>query len=161
MQKGNIGVTSKDIFPLIKKFMYNDQDIFIREIVSNAIDATQKLITLINSNEYSANKDELKVTVTLDANEKTITVSDNGIGMTLDEIDKYINQIAFSGANEFLEKYSDANIIGHFGLGFYSSFMVSDKVELITKSYKSDKAYKWSCTGTTDYEITETENFFL
>lgn len=157
MQKGNIGVTSKDIFPLIKKFMYNDQDIFIREIVSNAIDATQKLITLINSNEYSANKDELKVTVTLDANEKTITVSDNGIGMTLEEIDKYINQIAFSGANEFLEKYSDANIIGHFGLGFYSSFMVSDKVELITKSYKSDKAYKWSCTGTIDYEITETE----
>ena len=157
MQKGNIGVTSKDIFPLIKKFMYNDQDIFIREIVSNAIDATQKLITLINSNEYSANKDELKVTVTLNANEKTITVSDNGIGMTLEEIDKYINQIAFSGANEFLEKYSDANIIGHFGLGFYSSFMVSDTVELITKSYKSDKAYKWSCTGTTDYEITETE----
>ena len=157
MQKGNIGVTSKDIFPLIKKFMYNDQDIFIREIVSNAIDATQKLITLINSNEYSANKDELKVTVTLDANEKTITVSDNGIGMTLEEIDKYINQIAFSGANEFLEKYSDANIIGHFGLGFYSSFMVSDKVELITKSYKSDKAYKWSCTGTIDYEITEDE----
>lgn len=157
MQKGNIGVTSKDIFPLIKKFMYNDQDIFIREIVSNAIDATQKLIILINSNEYSANKDELKVTVTLNANEKTITVSDNGIGMTLEEIDKYINQIAFSGANEFLEKYSDANIIGHFGLGFYSSFMVSDKVELITKSYKSDKAYKWSCTGTTDYEITETE----
>ena len=157
MQKGNIGVTSKDIFPLIKKFMYNDQDIFIREIVSNAIDATQKLITLINSNEYSANKDELKVTVTLDANEKTITVSDNGIGMTLEEIDKYINQIAFSGANEFLEKYSDANIIGHFGLGFYSSFMVSDKVELITKSYKSDKAYKWSCTGTIDYEITEIE----
>ena len=155
MQKGNIGVTSKDIFPLIKKFMYNDQDIFIREIVSNAIDATQKLITLINSNEYSANKDELKVTVTLNANEKTITVSDNGIGMTLEEIDKYINQIAFSGANEFLEKYSDANIIGHFGLGFYSSFMVSDKVELITKSYKSDQAYKWSCTGTTDYEITE------
>ena len=155
MQKGNIGVTSKDIFPLIKKFMYNDQDIFIREIVSNAIDATQKLITLINSNEYSANKDDLKVTVTLNANEKTITVSDNGIGMTLEEIDKYINQIAFSGANEFLEKYSDANIIGHFGLGFYSSFMVSDKVELITKSYKSDKAYKWSCTGTTDYEITE------
>lgn len=155
MQKGNIGVTSKDIFPLIKKFMYNDQDIFIREIVSNAIDATQKLITLINSNEYSANKDDLKVTVTLNANEKTITVSDNGIGMTLEEIDKYINQIAFSGANEFLEKYSDANIIGHFGLGFYSSFMVSDKVELITKSYKSDQAYKWSCTGTTDYEITE------
>lgn len=157
MQKGNIGVTSKDIFPLIKKFMYNDQDIFIREIVSNAIDATQKLITLINSNEYSANKEELKVTVTLDANEKTITVSDNGIGMTEDEIDKYINQIAFSGANEFLEKYSEANIIGHFGLGFYSSFMVSDKVELITKSYKSDKAYKWSCTGTTDYEITDVD----
>ena len=144
MQKGNIGVTSKDIFPLIKKFMYNDQDIFIREIVSNAIDATQKLITLINSNEYSANKDELKVTVTLNAKEKAITVSDNGIGRTLEEIDKYINQIAFSGANEFLEKYSDANIIGHFGLRFYSSFMVSDKVELITKRNKSDKAYKWS-----------------
>ena len=157
MQKGNIGVTSKDIFPLIKKFMYNDQDIFIREIVSNAIDATQKLITLINSNEYSENKDNLKVTVTLDANKNTITVSDNGIGMTVEEIDKYINQIAFSGANDFLEKYTDTNIIGHFGLGFYSSFMVSDKVEIITKSYKSDKAYKWSCTGTTEYEITDVE----
>ena len=157
MQKGNIGVTSKDIFPLIKKFMYNDQDIFIREIVSNAIDATQKLITLINSNEYSENKDNLKVTVTLDANKNTITVSDNGIGMTVEEIDKYINQIAFSGANDFLEKYTDTNIIGHFGLGFYSSFMVSDKVEIITKSYKSDKAYKWSCTGTTEYEITDIE----
>ena len=106
MQKGNIGVTSKDIFPLIKKFMYNDQDIFIREIVSNAIDATQKLITLINSNEYSENKDNLKVTVTLDANKNTITVSDNGIGMTVEEIDKYINQIAFSGANDCLEKYT-------------------------------------------------------
>lgn len=157
MQKGNIGVTSKDIFPLIKKFMYNDQDIFIREIVSNAIDATQKLITLINSNEYSENKDNLKVTVTLDANKNTITVSDNGIGMTVEEIDKYINQIAFSGANDFLEKYTDTNIIGHFGLGFYSGFMVSDKVEIITKSYKSDKAYKWSCTGTTEYEITDVE----
>ena len=152
--KGNIGVTSKDIFPLIKKFMYNDQDIFIREIVSNAVDATQKLITLINSNLYSANIDDLKVDVILNKSDKTITVSDMGIGMTSDEIEKYINQIAFSGASDFLEKYADTAIIGHFGLGFYSSFMVSDKVEIITKSYKEySTACKWSCEGTTNYEL--------
>ena len=152
--KGNIGVTSKDIFPLIKKFMYNDQDIFIREIVSNAVDATQKLITLINSNLYSANIDDLKVDVILNKPDKTITVSDMGIGMTSEEIEKYINQIAFSGASDFLEKYADTAIIGHFGLGFYSSFMVSDKVEIITKSYKENStACKWSCEGTTDYEL--------
>lgn len=156
MQKGNIGVTSQDIFPLIKKFMYNDQDIFIREIVSNAVDATQKLKSIISLGEYSANVDDLKVSVTIDKTLKTITVSDNGIGMTEEELDKYINQIAFSSANEFLEKYKDTNIIGHFGLGFYSSFMVSDKVEIITKSYKENSiACKWSCEGTTDYEISD------
>lgn len=156
--KGNIGVTSKDIFPLIKKFMYNDQDIFIREIVSNAVDATQKLITLINSNLYSANIEDLKVDVILDKVNKTITVSDMGIGMTSEEIEKYINQIAFSGASDFLEKYADTAIIGHFGLGFYSSFMVSDKVEIITKSYKENSTpCKWSCEGTIDYELEDTE----
>ena len=152
--KGNIGVTSKDIFPLIKKFMYNDQDIFIREIVSNAVDATQKLITLINSNQYSANIDDLKVDVIINKKDKTITVSDMGIGMTSDEIEKYINQIAFSGASDFLEKYADTAIIGHFGLGFYSSFMVSDKVEIISKSYKENsESCKWTCEGTVDYEL--------
>lgn len=152
--KGNIGVTSKDIFPLIKKFMYNDQDIFIREIVSNAVDATQKLITLINSNQYSTNIDNLKVDVIINKKDKTITVSDMGIGMTSDEIEKYINQIAFSGASDFLEKYADTAIIGHFGLGFYSSFMVSDKVEIISKSYKENsESCKWTCEGTVDYEL--------
>ncbi len=156
--KGNIGVMSKDIFPLIKKFMYNDQDIFIREIVSNAIDATQKLIYLVNSNQYNTNIDELDINVIIDKENKTITVSDKGIGMSLEEIKKYINQIAFSGASDFLEKYNDANIIGHFGLGFYSSFMVSESVDIITKSYKQDEtACKWSCNGTVKYELIETE----
>lgn len=135
--------------------MYNDQDIFIREIVSNAIDATQKLITVVNANEYSTNTDALEVNVILNKEEKTITVSDMGIGMTEDEINRYINQIAFSGANDFIKKYADANIIGHFGLGFYSSFMVSDLVEIKTRSYKETDGHKWSCEGTTDYEITD------
>lgn len=154
MAKGKIGVTSQDIFPLIKKFMYNDHDIFIREIVSNAVDASQKLITLINSNEFSYNIDDLKVTVTLDKDLHTISVKDNGIGMSSDEVEKYINQIAFSGATEFLEKYKDTNIIGHFGLGFYSSFMVSDKVTIETVSYKDNRTCtKWICDGTTEYEM--------
>lgn len=157
--KGNIGVTSKDIFPLIKKFMYNDHDIFIREIVSNAIDATQKLNTLYNADSSLIKPEDYNpaIHVIVDEDNKTVTVKDSGIGMTDKEIDSYINQIAFSGANDFLEKYSDTNIIGHFGLGFYSSFMVSDKVEIITKKYDSDKAYKWSCEGTTEFVIEETD----
>lgn len=133
--------------------MYNDQDIFIREIVSNAVDASEKLIKVISANEYTANPDNLKVTVTINHEDNTITVSDMGIGMTADEIEKYINQIAFSGANDFLEKYKDTQIIGHFGLGFYSSFMVSSKVEIVSKSYKENsKACRWTCEGTTELD---------
>lgn len=160
MQKGNIGVTTENIFPVIKKFLYSDHEIFIREIVSNAVDATQKLKTLANKGDFKGELGELKVTVNVDKDNGTITVSDNGIGMTEEEIEKYINQIAFSGANDFLDKYKDNEnaIIGHFGLGFYSSFMVSKKVEIITKSYKDEsKAVKWSCDGSPIYEITETD----
>jgi len=160
MQTGKIGVTSENLFPIIKKFLYSDHDIFLREIVSNAVDATQKLKTLASKGEYKGDVTDLKVKVKLDKGAKTITVSDNGIGMTAEEIEKYINQIAFSGANEFLEKYKkDANaIIGHFGLGFYSSFMVSKKVEIITKSYQEGaKAVKWSCDGTPEYNIDDAE----
>ena len=158
MQTGKIGVTSENLFPIIKKFLYSDHDIFLREIVSNAVDATQKLKTLASKGEYNGDVTNLKVTVKLDKKAKTITVSDNGIGMTEEEIEKYINQIAFSGANEFLEKYkNDANaIIGHFGLGFYSSFMVSKKVEIVTKSYREGaEAVRWSCDGTPEYSITK------
>ncbi len=160
MQTGKIGVTSENLFPIIKKFLYSDHDIFLREIISNAVDATQKLKTLASRGEYTGDVTDLKVKVQIDKDAKTITVSDNGIGMTAEEIEKYINQIAFSGANEFLEKYKkDANaIIGHFGLGFYSSFMVSKKVEIITKSFRKDtQAVKWSCDGTPEYSITETD----
>ncbi len=160
MQKGKIGVTSENLFPIIKKFLYSDHDIFLREIISNAVDATQKLKTLASKGEYKGDVTNQKVEVKLDAKAKTITISDSGIGMTAEEIDKYINQIAFSGANEFLEKYkNDAHaIIGHFGLGFYSSFMVSDKVEVITKSYKEGaQAVKWSCTGSPEFTIEDTE----
>ncbi len=160
MQTGKIGVTSENLFPIIKKFLYSDHDIFLREIVSNAVDATQKLKTLAVRGEYSGDLSNAKVEVKLDKAAKTITVSDNGIGMTAEEIEKYINQIAFSGANDFLEKYKDdANaIIGHFGLGFYSSFMVSEKVEIITKSYKEGaKPMKWSCTGSPEFTLGETE----
>ncbi len=160
MQTGKIGVTSENLFPIIKKFLYSDHDIFLREIVSNAIDATQKLKTLSSKGEFTGDIGNLHVRVKLDKDAKTITVSDNGIGMTEEEIEKYINQIAFSGANDFLEKYKkDANaIIGHFGLGFYSSFMVSKKVEIVTKSWRDDaQAVKWSCDGTPEYNITNTE----
>ena len=160
MQTGKIGVTSENLFPIIKKFLYSDHDIFLREIISNAVDATQKLRTLASKGEYSGDLKDAKVEVKLDKKKKTITVSDNGIGMTADEIEKYINQIAFSGANEFLDKYKDdANaIIGHFGLGFYSSFMVSDKVEIITKSYQKDaQAVKWSCEGNPEFTIDDVE----
>ncbi len=158
MQKGNIGVTTENIFPIIKKFLYSDHEIFLRELVSNAVDATQKLNTLASINEFKGELGDLTIHVSL--GEGTITISDHGIGLTAEEIDKYINQIAFSGANDFLEKYkNDANaIIGHFGLGFYSGFMVADKVELITKSYKEDaKAMKWSCDGSPEYTLEETE----
>ncbi|MCR5471546.1 MAG: molecular chaperone HtpG [Prevotella sp.] len=160
MQKGNIGVTTENIFPVIKKFLYSDQEIFLREMVSNAVDATQKLKTLKEKGEYTGELDDLTVRVSLDTEKGTITISDHGIGMTEEEIDKYINQIAFSGVTDFLEKYKDNanNIIGHFGLGFYSSFMVSKKVEIITKSWKEgSKAVKWSCDGSPAYEIDDAE----
>ncbi|MBO4611570.1 MAG: molecular chaperone HtpG [Bacteroidaceae bacterium] len=159
MQKGNIGVTTENIFPVIKKFLYSDHDIFIREIVSNAVDATQKLKTLAGKGDFKGELGELKVTVSIDKEAGTITVSDRGIGMTAEEIDKYINQIAFSGANDFLDKYKeDANaIIGHFGLGFYSSFMVSNRVDIITKSYQEGAvAQKWSCDGSPEFTLEET-----
>ncbi|MCI7400300.1 MAG: ATP-binding protein, partial [Prevotella sp.] len=138
MQKGNIGVTTENIFPVIKKFLYSDHEIFLREMISNAVDATQKMKTLSERGDFKGELGDLTVRVSVDKEAKTITISDRGIGMTEEEIDKYINQIAFSGVNDFLEKYKDNanNIIGHFGLGFYSSFMVSDKVEIITRSYK-------------------------
>jgi molecular chaperone HtpG len=159
MSKGKIGVTSENLFPIIKKFLYSDHDIFLREIVSNAIDATQKLKVLASRGEYAGKMDNAKVQVKLDKAAKTITVSDNGIGMTSEEVEKFINQIAFSGANEFLEKYkNDVNaIIGHFGLGFYSSFMVSKKVEIITKSWQEGaQAMKWECDGNPEYTLEET-----
>lgn len=158
MAKGNIGVTTENIFPVIKKFLYSEHDIFIREIVSNAVDATQKLKTLASKGELKCEAGDLTVHVKLDKEAGTLTVSDRGIGMTEEEIDKYINQIAFSGATDFLEQYKeDANaIIGHFGLGFYSSFMVSKKVEIITKSWKEDaKAVKWSCDGSPEFTLDE------
>ena len=160
MQKGNIGVTTENIFPVIKKFLYSDHEIFLRELVSNAVDATQKLKTLKERGDFKGELGNLAVKVLLDKENSTLTISDNGIGMTEEEIDKYINQIAFSGVTDFLDKYKDnANaIIGHFGLGFYSAFMVSKKVEIITKSYKDDaKAVKWSCDGSPAYEIEDTE----
>ena len=160
MQKGNIGVTTENIFPVIKKFLYSDHEIFLREMVSNAVDATQKMKTLAANGEYKDDLGDLTVRVNFDADKGTITISDHGIGMTEEEIEKYINQIAFSGVSDFLEKYKDnANsIIGHFGLGFYSSFMVSKKVEIITKSWKDgSKAVKWSCDGSPAYEIDDAE----
>ena len=160
MQKGNIGVTTENIFPVIKKFLYSDHDIFLREIVSNAVDATQKLRTLASKGDLKEEAGDLTVHVSINKDAGTLTVSDRGIGMTSEEIEKYINQIAFSGANDFLDKYKDdANaIIGHFGLGFYSSFMVSKKVEIITKSWQEgSKAVKWSCDGSPAYEITDAE----
>jgi len=160
MQKGNIGVTTENIFPVIKKFLYSDHEIFLREMVSNAVDATQKMKTLAEKGEYKEELGDLTVRISLDTEKGTITISDRGIGMTEEEIDKYINQIAFSGVTDFLEKYKDNanNIIGHFGLGFYSSFMVSKKVEIVTKSYKEgSKAVKWSCDGSPAYEIDDAE----
>lgn len=160
MQKGNIGVTTENIFPVIKKFLYSDHEIFLREMVSNAVDATQKLKTLESKGDFKGELGDLTVRVSIDKENGTLTISDRGIGMTAEEIDKYINQIAFSGVTDFLDKYKDnANaIIGHFGLGFYSSFMVSKKVEIVTKSYKDgSKGVKWSCDGSPVYSIEDCE----
>lgn len=160
MSTGKIGVSTGNLFPIIKKFLYSDHDIFLREIVSNAVDASQKMKVLASNGEFKGELGELKVRVKANKAAGTLTVSDNGIGMTREEVEKYINQIAFSGAEEFMNKYKDnaAAIIGHFGLGFYSSFMVSDKVEIVTKSYKEGaKAVKWSCEGNPEYTLEETE----
>ena len=161
MQKGSIRVQTENIFPIIKKFLYSDHEIFIRELVSNAVDATQKLKTYSSLGEVKGDIDNTDINISIDKEKKTLTISDKGVGMTAEEVDKYINQVAFSSAEEFLEKYkgkNEANIIGHFGLGFYSSFMVSDKVEIITKSYKEDaKAVRWECDGSPEYTLEETE----
>ncbi|MDY3841840.1 MAG: molecular chaperone HtpG [Prevotella sp.] len=160
MQKGNIGVTTENIFPVIKKFLYSDHEIFLREMVSNAVDATQKIKTLAAQGDFKGEMGDLAVRITLDKEAGTLTISDRGIGMTADEVDRYINQIAFSGVNDFLEKYKDkANaIIGHFGLGFYSAFMVSRQVDIVTKSYKEGaQAVKWSCDGSPEYTLDDVE----
>ena len=156
MKNGKIGVTTENIFPVIKKFLYSDHEIFLRELVSNAVDATQKLKTLAAKNEFQGELGNLQISVAVDADKKTLTVTDRGIGMNAEEIDRYINQIAFSGAEEFLAKYKDQAIIGHFGLGFYSSFMVADKVEIFTQSYKADaKPVHWVCDGSPEYQMEE------
>ncbi|MFI3247872.1 MAG: molecular chaperone HtpG [Rikenellaceae bacterium] len=158
MKNGKIGVTSENIFPVIKKFLYSDHEIFLRELVSNAVDATQKLKTLSSRGEAKGDLGDLTILIALDKEAKTLTITDRGLGMTMEEVDKYINQIAFSGAEEFMEKYKDQAIIGHFGLGFYSAFMVAERVELTTKSYKEGaKAVKWSCTGSPEFEMSEVD----
>ena len=158
MQKGQIRVQTENIFPIIKKFLYSEHDIFLRELISNATDATQKLKTLSSLGEAKGELGELRIDVTLDAKEKTITIEDRGVGMSQEEVDKYLNQVAFSGAEEFLTKYKDANIIGHFGLGFYSAFMVAEKVEVLTQSHNADAAtVYWSCDGSPEFELYEVE----
>ena len=160
MQQGKIGVTTENIFPIIKKFLYSDHEIFLRELISNSIDATQKLKTLIAAGDYKGDPGDLTIRVSVDKKKKTITVSDRGLGMTEEELDKYLNQIAFSSANDFLEKYKDQinTMIGHFGLGFYSSFMVSDKVEVVTKSWQNDaRAVKWTCDGSPEFSIEDSD----
>jgi len=156
MQKGQISVQTENIFPIIKQFLYSDQEIFLRELVSNAIDATSKLNTLSSRGDFKGELGDLTLQIKLDKEAKTLTISDRGIGMTKDEVSKYLNQVAFSSAEDFLKKYKDdASIIGHFGLGFYSAFMVADKVEVITKSYKRSKAAHWMCEGNPEYYIEE------
>lgn len=157
MTKGQIRVESENIFPIIKKFLYSEHDIFLRELISNAVDATQKIKTVAAKGEANGEIGKLRIDVTIDKENKTLTIKDRGIGMTEEEVDKYLNQVAFSSAEEFLEKYKDANIIGHFGLGFYSAFMVSDKVDVITKSYKDSPATFWTCDGSPEFEIREAE----
>ncbi|MFC4262183.1 molecular chaperone HtpG [Ferruginibacter yonginensis] len=164
MQKGNIRVQTENIFPIIKKFLYSEHDIFIRELVSNAVDATQKIKTLSSIGEAKGDLGELRIDITLDATNKTLTISDRGVGMTEEEVDKYLNQVAFSGAEEFLEKYkgqNENNIIGHFGLGFYSSFMVSERVAVVTKSFKEGAAaVRWECDGSPEFSLTPAERAF-
>ncbi|MBP5473271.1 MAG: molecular chaperone HtpG, partial [Bacteroidales bacterium] len=159
MQTGKIGVTTENIFPVIKKFLYSDHEIFLRELISNAVDATQKLKTMASTGDFKGELGDLTIHVAVNKDDKTITVSDRGIGMTAEEIDKFLNQIAFSGANDFLDKYKDkTNIIGHFGLGFYSSFMVSERVEVVSKSYKEgSQAVKWNCDGSPEFSIEEVD----
>ena len=160
MQQGSIRVHTENIFPIIKKFLYSDHEIFLRELVSNAVDATQKLKTIASRGELNGEIGEVKIEVQIDKDKKTLTIKDGGVGMTAEEVDKYINQVAFSSAEEFLEKYkgqNEANVIGHFGLGFYSAFMVSDKVEIFTKSWKDEQAVRWECDGSPEYEIEEIE----
>jgi molecular chaperone HtpG len=159
-EKGKIGVTTENIFPIIKKFLYSDHEIFLRELISNAVDATQKLKTMASMGDFKEELGDLTIRVALDKKKKTLTVSDNGVGMSAEEVDKYINQIAFSSAEDFLEKYKNQanNLIGHFGLGFYSSFMVSKKVEIITKTINAElPAVRWICDGTPDYTLEETK----
>ncbi|WP_290527286.1 molecular chaperone HtpG [Alistipes sp.] len=158
MKNGKIGVTTENIFPVIKKFLYSDHEIFLRELISNAVDATQKLRTLSSTGEFKGELGDLTTRVEADREARTLTVTDRGVGMTAEEVDRYINQIAFSGAEEFMEKYKNQSIIGHFGLGFYSAFMVSDKVEILTRSFREgSKTVRWSCTGTPDFEMEETD----
>jgi len=157
MQKGQIRVQTENIFPIIKKFLYSDHEIFLRELVSNAVDASQKLKTLSSKGEVKGDIGNLRVDVILDTKEKTLTIMDNGIGMSSEEVDKYINQVAFSGAEEFVTKYKDASIIGHFGLGFYSAFMVSEKVDIYSRSHKDTPGVFWSCDGSTEYELYEVD----
>src|ERR1700678_3271490 len=156
MQKGNIRVQTENIFPIIKKFLYSDHDIFIRELVSNAVDASQKLKTLASLGEVKGEIGDLFIEIQIDKEKKTITISDQGVGMTGEEVDKYLNQVAFSSAEEFLSKYkgqNEANIIGHFGLGFYSAFMVSDQVNVVTKSYLDEPAVQWECDGSPEFTL--------
>ena len=158
MKNGKIGVTTENIFPVIKKFLYSDHEIFLRELISNAVDATQKLRTLSSTGEFKGELGDLTIRVEADREARTLTVTDRGVGMTAEEVDRYINQIAFSGAEEFMEKYKNQSIIGNFGLGFYSAFMVSDKVEILTRSFREgSKTVRWSCTGTPDFEMEETD----
>ena len=157
MEKGQIRVQTENIFPIIKKFLYSEHDIFLRELISNAVDATQKIKTLSSIGEVKGELGDLRIDVSIDKDKKTLTIEDKGVGMTAEEVDKYLNQVAFSSAEEFLNKYKDANIIGHFGLGFYSAFMVSDKVDVYTKSYKDALATLWTCDGSPSFEIGETQ----
>ena len=157
MQKGQIRVQTENIFPIIKKFLYSEHEIFLRELVSNAVDASQKLTTLLSLGEAKGEAGDLRIDVQLDAAAKTLTITDRGVGMSAEEVDKYINQVAFSGAEEFMQKYKDANIIGHFGLGFYSAFMVSDKVEIFSKSHTGAPGVYWSCDGSPEFELYEVD----
>jgi molecular chaperone HtpG len=158
MQKGSIRVQTENIFPIIKKFLYSDHEIFIRELVSNATDACNKLKTLSNIGEAKGDIGELRIDIKIDTEKKTLTISDTGLGMSAEEMDKYLNQVAFSGAEEFVQKHKDANVIGHFGLGFYSAFMVSDKVEVVSKSYKEEApASRWECDGSPEYVLEAAE----